>query len=253
MSNVCVVMYHGIDDSGSVISTTPSLFAKQIETWISQGVRFLRLSEFLAIAQGNAPIEQNAILLTFDDGLLSVYESAFSILRKERIPATIFLVSAYMGKMNQWPGQPAFVPTLPVMSWEQAREMHHAGIEFGVHTATHPRLTSCDDITVDRELHECSTALQQALTSSKRVRAVAYPYGAVSPAIEDIARERFAVGFGTRVGKVRAKVNLMNIPRVDAYDLRNEAVYARLFTPGGNAYLSLRGIIRSAKSRIRGT
>lgn len=252
MSSVCVVMYHGIDTSGSVISTTPALFARHIATWQSQGIRFLQLSEFLAFVQGTAPIEQNAILLTFDDGLLSVYENAFPILRREKIPATVFLVSSFMGKTNQWPGQPSFIPSLPVMTWEQAREMHHASIEFGVHTATHPRLAKCDEITIEREMHECTVAMQQALTSAKRVRAIAYPYGSVSPAVEKIARERFAVGFGTRVGKVRANSNPMNIPRVDAYDLRSEVIYGRLFTSVGNAYLSLRGTLRTARARLRG-
>ncbi|MCC6546261.1 polysaccharide deacetylase family protein [Candidatus Sumerlaeota bacterium] len=253
MTNVCVVMYHGIDSSGSVVSTAPELFERQIMTWKSQGIRFLCLSEFLAFVHGEQRVEQNAILLTFDDGLRSVYQNAFPLLRREGIPAIVFLVSEFMGKTNQWPGQPSFVPSLPIMTWEEAREMHHAGIEFGAHTATHPRLAECDEITVERELHDCTTAMQQALTSSKRVRSVAYPYGSVSPHVEEAARAKFVVGFGTRVGKVRAKSNLMNIPRVDAYDLRVEPVYTRLFTPGGNAYLSLRGMIRSGKSRIRGT
>lgn len=250
MNKVCVVMYHGIDTTGSVISTTPELFARHIETWKSQGLRFLSHDEFFAFMQGGK-IDHDAILLTFDDALLSVYTDAFPILRKESIPAMVFLVSGFMAKTNRWPGQPDSIPELPIMSWDQAREINAAGIHLGVHTATHPRLAGLDKTLAAREFDDCIAAMKRELGTTPR--SMAYPYGAVSRAVKFMANQRFTLGFGTRVGRAEPLSDLMDIPRIDAYDLRGEQVYTRLFTPAGDAYLSLRGAVRAARNRLRVT
>lgn len=76
----------------------------------------------------------------------------------------------------------AFKPAFPadhdrarMLDWEQVREMHRAGIEFGSHTVTHPVLSRIPSEAVARELHESQRRLSDELGAS--VVTFAYPNG----------------------------------------------------------------------------
>jgi peptidoglycan/xylan/chitin deacetylase (PgdA/CDA1 family) len=61
------------------------------------------------------------------------------------------------------------------MSWDQAREMAAAGIEFGSHTVSHPIMTRISAEQVTRELVESKRQIEQEL--GKPVTTFAYPNG----------------------------------------------------------------------------
>jgi len=62
------------------------------------------LDDFLEIHSSNAAIPDNAVVLTFDDGYRSNYTEVYPILKKYRIPATIFLMVGMIGSGRVlWP------------------------------------------------------------------------------------------------------------------------------------------------------
>jgi peptidoglycan/xylan/chitin deacetylase (PgdA/CDA1 family) len=122
------------------------------------------VSELEAFVRGQSPaLPDRSIVLTFDDGMASVWTSAFPLLRKHGFRATVFLIP---GKIRQG-GEPR--PTLedvwagraraedigdadrgsePLATWREIETMSAAGvIEFESHTLHHglvftgPRLT----------------------------------------------------------------------------------------------------------------
>lgn len=76
------------------------------------------------------------------------------------------------------------------MSWDAAREMAHAGMTIGSHTATHPLLASLHEAAQRGELRESRERIGQMVGATPEV--LAYPVGgpaAFTPATKRIARE----------------------------------------------------------------
>ncbi len=62
-----------------------------------------------------------------------------------------------------------------MLTWEQVRQMHRAGIAFGSHTMTHPVVSRLAPAEAERELLESKRLLEEKLGSP--VQDFAYPFG----------------------------------------------------------------------------
>ncbi len=106
---------------------------------------------------------KEGIVLTFDDGYEDNYTTAFPLLKKYQMKATIFLIADLIG-------------TKGYLTAEQISEMQASGlVRFGSHTSSHPDLSALDTEALNRELAE-SKARLEALTGAP-VKALAYPGG----------------------------------------------------------------------------
>ena len=246
-ARVYVITYHAIGGDGGVLATPPEVLRAQLTAWRDAGIRFLRLDEFESHLAGTLKLDANALLLTFDDGLLSVYTEAFPIMRELGIPGTLFLVSDTMGGDNRFPGQPAWVPTLPIMTWEQAKEMAAGGFDIGSHTRHHPPLA---DVSVTSDLQDEVGGAAELLAKQigRPMTAFAYPYGSLNAAVREAVGKHHRVAFSTVMGPVVPGDDPLLVKRIDAFYLQAPAVYARVFTTAGRAYLAGRAMAR----RLRG-
>src|ERR1700722_15438811 len=93
-----ILTYHSLDDSGSVISTHPEIFRRQMDFLAASGVPVVPLAETLERAGSGAK--------TFDDGFRNLLDHAVPVLEQYHFPATIFVVGNYCGGHNDWPSQP---------------------------------------------------------------------------------------------------------------------------------------------------
>src|SRR5262245_13343008 len=135
-SSIAILAYHSLDDSGSVLSTSPRVFAEQMKVLRDAGVNVVSLSE-VADEIGASSNRENEVRLTFDDGFRSVYEHGLPVLQTHGFPATVFLVTDFCEKTNSWPGQTLRMDGQPLLRWREIQEMSRAGISFGSHTRTH--------------------------------------------------------------------------------------------------------------------
>ena len=85
------------------------------------------------------------------------------------------LVAQIEEECGRSPISPAERVRYDFMSWEQAREMAEAGIEFGSHTVSHPMLSTLSDAELYDELQESKRRLEQEL--GRECYAFAYPNG----------------------------------------------------------------------------
>ena len=91
------------------------------------------------------PIPRNAFVVVFDDGYANVATYAVPTLVRLRIPATVFLATAYLDQTAPFPfddwhlaGHPATQHAWRPLSSDQVRGMLDTGwIEVGSHTHTH--------------------------------------------------------------------------------------------------------------------
>jgi len=108
-------------------------------------------------------VRQVYVSITFDDGYSSTYENAFPILSKYEFPATIFVVTGYIGVEKDF------------MNWEQLHILSkHGKWEIGSHSHTHPNLTTLKEDKIIKELH-----LSKEILVSKGFNpiGIATPYG----------------------------------------------------------------------------
>ncbi|MCA9010339.1 MAG: polysaccharide deacetylase family protein, partial [Planctomycetaceae bacterium] len=98
-----VLMYHSVDDSGSVLSVTRDQLRWHLQILCELGFRGLSIAEFCsrAVAAKLAGTEPE-VLLTFDDGYQNFSDCAVPLLSEFGFPATVFIVPAFMGGLPQW-------------------------------------------------------------------------------------------------------------------------------------------------------
>ncbi len=244
-SPAAILTYHSIDDSGSVLSTSPQLFAAQMGALRDLGVKVVSLSQLCArLAEGSSIERQVAI--TFDDGFQDVRRFALPVLRRHGFPATVFLVTDYCGGANSWPTQPAGMLRRSLLTWGEVEEMCGLGVSFGSHSRTHPNLTLLSPREAEDELVTAKLRIEDA--TARPVEAVAYPYGAVDDRILGMAARHFRFGCTTRLGFVRPGVDPLALERIDMYYLRHESLLKRLFSPPVVAYLGARRQLRELRA-----
>jgi peptidoglycan/xylan/chitin deacetylase (PgdA/CDA1 family) len=106
---VAILQYHRVvtPDDLSLGYIEPGMyvlhdvFEMQVR-WLSERFEILSFSQLLARWNANDWDERKSYcVLTFDDGWLDNYRHAFPILKKYKVPATIFLPTDYIGS-NEW-------------------------------------------------------------------------------------------------------------------------------------------------------
>jgi heparosan-N-sulfate-glucuronate 5-epimerase len=184
-----VLGYHAVSDGWpSELAITPDALRRQLEHLLWRGYRGVTFSDLVA---GDCPAKPLAV--TFDDGYLSVYENAMSILKEFGIPGTIFVptqligtepVAAWKG-LEHWSGT-QYEDELRLLDWERLREMRDEGWEIGSHTCTHARLPALDDTRLASELADSRISCGEQM--GEPCRSLAFPYGAYDQRVTAAAR-----------------------------------------------------------------
>jgi len=236
-----ILTYHSLDDSGSVVSTAPSIFRSQMRNLFERGIPSVSPAELLSCPKLDAA--HPAVSLTFDDGFDNFYTEAFPLLAEYNMRSTVFLVADRLGKPSDWGRQPASHRSRELMSWSRVEELHRAGVEFGAHTLTHPRLAELSDEAARTEILESKARIEDRLGAP--VRCFAYPYGSESPGLRGVVAETFEIGCSTRLGYLRPDSPRESLERIDAYYLQHPFWFRRLFRSVTRSYLASRAFLRS--------
>jgi peptidoglycan/xylan/chitin deacetylase (PgdA/CDA1 family) len=114
-------------------------------------LRFLRENDYQALTadellaalknedRGTSVSNQGArrLVITFDDGLQSLFETVFPLLREYDIRVVAFIAPAFHAQSVDRAGDMA-LPRLPVCSWRQIERLHESGlVDFQSHTLEH--------------------------------------------------------------------------------------------------------------------
>lgn len=102
--SLTVVNYHRIDDPYRKdfdsfkpnVSATPQDFDRQLD-YLAQWFHVVSLKDIAAWLDGRKDLPPHAALITFDDGYLDNYTSAFPLLQKYKFPALVFLTTGHIG------------------------------------------------------------------------------------------------------------------------------------------------------------
>lgn len=200
---VPVAMYHSIDyrDKETKLSVRPESFARQMEYLHKHRYNVVGLDTIAAYLEKKEPVPPRTLAITFDDGFYNNYQYAFPVLRKYRIPATIFVI---VGKI----GTPGYV------GWKELKEMSDSGlVTIGSHTMSHLWLPAMGTKQLTYELKASKEALEQGLGRS--VDYLCYPIGAHDDRVERAAKEAgYTCAVATNPGRRAPASDIYAIKRI---------------------------------------
>ena len=148
----------------------PETVRKHIRRLRGWGYELVTFGELAAAAAAENAGGRAA--LTFDDGFAGTAEHLLPILRIEQAPATVFVVTGWLGLAHP------DAPWARIVNESEVRELHAHGVEIGSHTVSHPDLATLDRDGAERELRESKLALEQLLGAE--VEVAAYPNGSAT-------------------------------------------------------------------------
>ncbi len=138
-----VLSYHDIRDDVAAkgdpdpYAVSTGNFVAHLDWLRGQGYLPVSVQQILDARQQGSPLPEKAVLLTFDDGLRSVYTHVFPLLRAYGYPA---LVAPVTGWVEMPPGRtvdyrPKVIDAQGFLTWAQLKEMQDSGlVEIGSHS-----------------------------------------------------------------------------------------------------------------------
>ncbi len=152
-------VYRDVDDPGDVIpvftfhSVDPQSFEFYCRCLVEGGYRTLSTDEFAGVLEGKTRARPRSVLLTFDDGLVSLWTTAYPLLRRYGLRGTAFVVTGFVKEdeierptlADVWSGTTALdqiegceAGGAPGCTWNELREMQSSGvIDVQSHTHQH--------------------------------------------------------------------------------------------------------------------
>jgi len=218
-NRIPILTYHSISENlfgysspYYQINTSPAVFSEQMHWLRNAGYCTLNLPEALAGLDSGKDLSK-AFVITFDDGYRDFYTVAMDVIRQCGFTATIFLATDRIGKT------PACIEGAHYLTWNEVRELHAEGIQFGSHTVTHPDLRSLDPSSLDYELGDSKEIIEQNIGES--VDAFSYPFGFpeedanFARFLEDLLKNLgFECGVSTILGRAHKNSNRFFLPRL---------------------------------------
>ncbi|MBI3480321.1 MAG: polysaccharide deacetylase family protein [Nitrosomonadales bacterium] len=185
-------------------------FARQMRLLRLLGYRGLSMSDAMPYLRGEK--SGRVAVITLDDGYLDALENALPALRANNFSATCYVVSQRNGQHNDWDAA-ALNVRKQLMSAEQVKQWHAAGMEVGAHSRTHPRLTGCTDAELVDEIAGSKSDLEALIGAP--VTQFCYPYGDVDARVVAATRQAgYSAATTTRRGRASAVDDPMQLRRV---------------------------------------
>ena len=224
-----ILMYHAFgneDEPASRYVVPIGRFARQM-TWLRRmGYRVISLEELVKSRREWRLPPARSVVITMDDGYADNYALALPVLRRQAIPATLFVVSRTVGERNNW-SRGDELEGRPLVSWTDLRALRDAGVGIGAHTRTHPRLPTLRLQEAESEIVGSRTDLERALETP--VTMFAYPYGEFDETAQAmVERNGFLAGCGVGDCLNEAATPLQALCRVEIFGTDSLITFVRL-------------------------
>ena len=172
--HVPILLYHRFGPvAADNMTVTTTVFEAQLKYLMDNGYKAIPLRELVDyyLVKKGVP-HPRSVVITVDDGHISVYRDMFPLIRQHHLPVTLFIY-------------PSAISNAPyAMTWEQLREMKETGFfDFQSHTFWHPNFkkeknrlkpTEYENF-VSMQLNKAKEKLEKEL--NVRVDMLAWPFG----------------------------------------------------------------------------
>jgi peptidoglycan/xylan/chitin deacetylase (PgdA/CDA1 family) len=213
---MAILCYHTVEPEwASTLSITPEAFELHCE-WLSRHRDVVDLDTAIRSLDGRFRPRGRTSALTFDDGWTGVYDHAWPILRRYRLPFTLFVIANSLtdaGISFQWVERPP-EQALGVLSLDQVKELHADGVNIASHSLAHDDLRTLGPDDCLKDLVESREILEDLLED--RITTLAYPKGDHDASVR-MAAERAGYLAAFALPERREEVGQFSIPRVGVY------------------------------------
>ncbi len=213
---VPIILYHWIAVSpiNSQYYVPPEKFEEEMKLLHDWGYTTITTELLIKAINEGADLPPRPILITFDDGHLNNYTTAFPIMQKYGFTGILYLVANYMGA-DQY------------MNADQIKEMAAAGWEVGSHSVTHSDLTALEPERQRYEIVDSRQILEAELGIP--VLTFSYPFGRSDSGIIDYTRfAGYVAGMSLGFTHDQGTSNLYTLQRRDikgTYDVKQFAAF----------------------------
>lgn len=209
---VIVLLYHNLvyGRTGNIYNRDIYNFEHDLD-YIRKNFKVIDFNDLEKVNNGEMKLTQDAAVITFDDGDMSIYHLAFPLLRKYDLKATFFIVSSYIGEVVY-------------VSWDQISEMAEytnptgtSLFSIGSHTATHKALGDLPLDEVEKELNESKQIIDTEANVNVEYLALPFGSGADNEEIQQLAVEAGYKGIRTSVPVSIAEYpfNMYSLPGIN--------------------------------------
>jgi len=123
-----ILMYHHFADYGNVGTVvSENLFSRQLIALREAGFNTISFEQLRAFVYDDYDLPENPLIISIDDGYLSVYEVAWPLLVKNEMVATTFIIGVTHG-MDTY--KDTGFPIIPRFNDEQAQAMVASGFMY---------------------------------------------------------------------------------------------------------------------------
>lgn len=164
-TTIPVLMYHLVDEEAGALEglyLRTSEFEEHLQYFKDNGFTGITMKDLQDYWAGTKALPEKPILLTFDDGSVTVYNNAFPLMKEYGFVSTQFIISSHVGNGG-------------VMTEEQILEMSKEGHEIGSHSYSHLDLAAADESTLEQEISLSKKDLEALV--GKPVVSFCYPAG----------------------------------------------------------------------------
>ena len=175
---VPVLMYHRISDGpNESLYVKPVNFMRQMGYIKWRAYNVVTLDELVEGIKNGKRFKRNTVVITLDDGYEDNYLSACRILKNNGFPATIFLISNYIDKKDEF------------LKWRQIKEMlKDSKITFGGHTKSNVYLPDIKNKgRLKNEIAGCKRDIEAKI--GQKIDYFCYPTGGFTEEIKEIVKE----------------------------------------------------------------
>jgi len=201
---VPILYYHSVmQEAGNELRMPPEEFEAQMAFLQDKGYQSVSLAQLYQATYKGGTLPEKPFVITFDDGYVDNYTTAFSILEKYGFTATVFMVTSYINGKG-------------FLSWDQLKELVAKGWEIQSHTTSHPYLTKVDSSTVINELQLSKELLEKGL--GRPVNYFAYPFGDFNPTVIQALKDTgYWMAVTTERGWANVSADAWQVQRVYCY------------------------------------
>ncbi|MEO7684102.1 MAG: polysaccharide deacetylase family protein [Gemmatimonadaceae bacterium] len=175
-----ILMYHHVGSLQQLgvlapFVVSPAAFRSQLDSIEARGLKVETLREvFRGRRTRDRSRSRSRVVITFDDCPRGLLEFAVPELERRGWKATFFAVAGKVGGYNDWEAS-TNAPRVPLMRWEDLRELAALGHEIGAHGFSHVSLRRCTPQQARFEMSRARETLEQG--AGIPVRTFAYPFG----------------------------------------------------------------------------